>query len=270
MKLEAGDRLRSLYSSDGGITAAFTTKVDDYAAARPPYPHQLLSFFSDVVGVMKGARVVDVGAGTGLFTAALLEHGYDVLAIEPNERMRRAADDRLSGSARYASAPGSAEAIPVDTGSADLIAAAQAFHWFDLERARMEFLRVLKPRACVALVWNDRVTADPLHQALDRIFAEFGGEKRKAVVSHETQRQVPRFFGRCIPAELHWPHEHVLSAAGLQSLVFSRSYMPALESEQGLEAARATAKVFQQFASDGQVAVRYTAVAFVGRPDAAN
>ncbi len=58
-------------------------------------------------------------------------------------------------------------------GSVDLIAAAQAFHWFDLERARAEFLRVLRPDAPVALVWNDRVLADPLHQALNEVFAQF-------------------------------------------------------------------------------------------------
>jgi SAM-dependent methyltransferase len=269
METEPGKRLRALYASDGGVTAVFSAKVDDYVAARPPYPKELFAFFSGVVGVKKGARVVDVGAGTGLFTEGLLDHGYDVLAVEPDTGMRRAADDRLRRFAGYSSAAGSAEAIPVAAGSVDFIVAAQAFHWFDLERARTEFLRVLKPGGNVALVWNDRVLTDPLHQALDEIFAEYGGPKRKALVAHETQREVPRFFGSCIPAELRWPHEHALSEAGLQSLVFSRSYMPGPDSEQGQEAAKAVALVFRRFSSGGLVPVRYTAVAFVGRPDAA-
>lgn len=269
MEREAGKRLRSLYSSDGGVTEAFTSKVDDYVAARPPYPPQLFAFFRDVVGVEKGARVVDVGAGTGLFTAGLLDHGYEVIAVEPNEGMRRAADDRFREVAGYSSVPGSAEAMPVAAGSAGLVTAAQAFHWFDMEKARAEFLRVLRPDGCVALVWNDRVLADPLHQALDEIFATFGGQKRQALVSHETQRDVPRFFGRCIPAELRWPHEHVLREAGLQSLVFSRSYMPAPDSEPGKEASKAVTQVFRRFARDGRVPVRYTALAFVGRPEPA-
>lgn len=267
MEPEAGKRLRSLYSSEGGVTAAFTSKVGDYVAARPSYPRQLFAFFSDLVGVKPGALVVDVGAGTGLFTAGLLNHGYEVLAVEPDEGMRQAADERLRGLAGYASALGTAEALPVAAGSVDFIAAAQAFHWFDLDGARTEFLRVLKPEAPVALVWNDRVLADSLHQALDEIFAEFGGQKRKALVSHETQREVPRFFGRCIPAELRWPHERVLSETGLQSLVFSRSYMPGPGSELGKEAAKATTQVFQHFASGGLVPVRYMALAFVGRPN---
>ena len=267
MEPEAGKRVRSLYSADGGGTAAFTSKVDDYVAARPPYPRELFAFFSDVVGVRKGARVVDVGAGTGMFTAGLLDHGYEVLAVEPNEGMRRAADDRFHDVPGYSSAPGSAEAMPVPANSVDFVVAAQAFHWFDMERARTEFLRVLRPDARVALVWNDRVLADPLHQALDEMFAEFGGQKRKAMVSHEMQRDVPRFFGSCVPAELRWPHEHLLSEPGLQSLVFSRSYMPGRDSEQGKEAEKAATHVFRRFARGGLVPVRYTALAFVGRPE---
>jgi len=267
---KTGKRLHSLFAADGGATAAFTSKVDDYVAARPPYPRQLFAFFSEVVGIKKGARVIDVGAGTGLFTAGLLEHGYEVLAVEPNEGMRRASDDLLRGHAGYCSAPGSAEVLPVAAGSADFITAAQAFHWFDLERARTEFLRVLRPGGRVALVWNDRVLADSLHQALDGIFAEFGGKKREALVSRETQREVPRFFGSCTHAQLQWPHEQVLSEAGLQSLVFSRSYMPVPNSEQGMEVAKATTQVFRRFAAGGLVPLRYTALAFVGRPHGAD
>jgi hypothetical protein len=77
---------------------------------------------------------------------------------------------------------------------------------------------------------------------------------------------VPAFFGRRVPAELRWPHEQRLDETGLQSLVFSRSYMPARDSERGEQAAQAVAQVFRQFAQAGAVAVRYTAVAFVGRP----
>src|SRR5690606_23872255 len=97
MNVEPGERLRSLYSADGGVTTIFTSKVGDYVAARPPYPRQLFAFLRDVVGVRQGARVLDVGAGTGLSSAGLLEHGYEVLAVEPNPDMRRAAEDRFRG-----------------------------------------------------------------------------------------------------------------------------------------------------------------------------
>lgn len=248
------------------MTEVFTSKVGDYVAARPAYPPQVFAFFSSVVGVTRGSLVADVGAGTGLFSAGLLEHGYNVTAVEPNEGMRRAAEARFRDTPGYSSAPGSAEAMPLPDSSVDFITAAQAFHWFDVGRARSEFLRVLRPGAVVALVWNDRLHGDPLHDALDEIFAEFGGEKRNALVARETKRKVPEFFGSCTPAELRWPHEQVLSASGLESLVFSRSYMPERDSDRGHEAAKALTHVLQRFGAGGTLAVKYTAVAFVGRP----
>lgn len=263
---EPGNRIRSMFSAGAGVTETFTSKVDDYVSARPSYPPQLFAFFSGTVGVKSGALVVDVGAGSGLFTAGLLEHGYRVLAVEPNEPMRLEADARFRDVPCYSSAAGSAEALPLADGSADFITAAQAFHWFDVERARAEFLRVLRPGAPVALVWNDRVLADPLHQALDEVFAEFGGERRSALVAHETQREVPAFFGGNLPAELRWPHEQRLTEVGLLSLAFSRSYMPDRGSERASAVEKAVTGVFRRFAEGATVAVRYTTIAFVGRP----
>lgn len=268
MPSDGGKRLRSLYSASGGVGEVFASKVDDYAAARPSYPPQLFEFLRSVVGVNQGARVADVGAGTGLFTTGLLHLGYEVLAVEPSEGMRRAADARLGGVPGYSSAHGCAEAMPLPDGSVDLVTAAQAFHWFDTERARAEFLRVLKPGGRVALVWNDRVLADPLHGALDEVFTAFGGRKRQALVTHEADRDLRGFFGSCLPAELHWPHAQFLTEDGLQDLAFSRSYMPGRDTAPGRRAAQALVQVFQRFAEGGTVAVRYTARAFVGRPRA--
>ena len=268
MEANKGEHLRSLYSSAGGVTEVFTAKVDDYVAARPTYPREIFDFFRSVVGIGNGTLVADVGAGTGLFTTGLLEHGYRVVAIEPSAGMREAADARLGHVPGYSSAAGTAEAMPLPDGSIDFITAAQAFHWFDADRARTEFLRVLRPGARVALVSNDRVLEDPLHQALDRFFEEFGGEKRRALVAHEGARNWAAFFGTSRPAVLQWPHEQRLTERGLESLVFSRSYMPESSSERGREAARAVGHIFRRFATHGSVAVRYTAVAYVGGLDA--
>lgn len=108
--------------------------------------------------------------------------------------------------------------------------------------------------------------ADPPHQALDEIFAEFGGERRSALVAHETQREVPAFFGRNLPAELRWPHEQRLTEAGLLSLAFSRSYMPDRGSDRAGAVAQAVADVFRRFAEGPTVTLRYTTLVFVGRP----
>lgn len=263
---DTGAELRSLYAPDGGVGEIFSSKVADYVASRPDYPPQLFDALRDACALQPGAMVADIGAGTGLLTQGLLERGYQVCAIEPNAPMRAAADQRLERFPGYRSAAGCAEAMPVPAASVDLITAAQAFHWFEIGAARAEFLRVLRPRGQVALIWNDRVLTDPLHVALNAIFAHFGGAKRGALVAHEERGDVPAFFAGAVTQEWRWPHEHGLDAAGLLSLVFSRSYMPERNSPRGQEACEQVLHLFERLASNARVAVRYTTVAMLGRP----
>jgi len=264
--IDTGAELRALYQPQGGVGAIFSPKVADYVASRPDYPAQLFDALRAACNLTPDAVVADIGAGTGLLTQGLLAQGYDVTAIEPSAAMRAAADQALGQFAHYRSAGGSAEHIPLPDASVDLITAAQAFHWFDVDVARAEFLRVLKPHRQVALVWNDRVLTDPLHIALNALFAQYGGSKREALVAHEDRRHVAAFFGATAPQQWSWPHAHHLDAAALQSLVFSRSYMPDKDSPLGQQACVELREIFERLAVDGLVAVRYTTIAIVGRP----
>lgn len=264
---DTGAQLRSLYAPQGGTRQIFSSKVTDYVASRPDYPAALFDALRAECRLQPGAVVADIGAGTGLLTQGLLAQGYTVTAIEPSDNMRAAADAALARYPGYSSASGTAEHIPLPNSSVDLITAAQAFHWFDITVARAEFLRVLKPQGHVALIWNDRVSTDPLHAALDEIFAEYGGAKRGAMLAHDERSQVPAFFGAAKPLELTWPHAHQLTEEGLLSLVFSRSYMPARDSAAGQQASQQVRELFRSLAADGHVAVRYTTVAIIGRPE---
>ncbi len=262
-----GAQLRSLYEPQGGTGQIFSSKVNDYVASRPDYPAALFDALRATCHLLPGAVVADIGAGTGLLTQGLLAQGYTVTAIEPSDNMRAAADQALAQRfAGYSSASGTAENLALPDASADLITAAQAFHWFDIQAARVEFLRVLKPQGQVALIWNDRVLTDPLHVALDAIFAEYGGAKRGAMLAHDERSEVPAFFGSSTPLELTWPHAHQLNEEGLLCLVFSRSYMPARDSATGRDASQQVRELFQGLATKGHVAVRYNTVAIIGRP----
>ena len=263
---DTGDQLRSLYEPEGGATAVFSTKVADYSVSRPDYPAALFETLGDICKLSADAVVADVGAGTGLLTQGLLHKCYHVIAVEPNAAMRTACDHFLGKFPRYRSVEGSAESMPLEDFSVDLITAAQAFHWFKIEAARTEWLRVLKPQGSVALIWNDRIREDPLHVALDAIFTEFGGAKRAALAAHEKRNNISEFFGSTIPLQFSWPHKHLLDEEGLASLVLSRSYMPERDSDAGKEVRTRVHEVFGRFAEAGVVAVRYQTVANVGRP----
>lgn len=126
---------------------SFGGVADTYARYRPGYPDEAVRW---LVGTSPG-RVLELGAGTGLLSKRIAALGHEVLACDPAPGMLR----HLAKSAPQARPLQSrAEAIPLPTSSVDVVAAAQAFHWFDAERALPEIARVLRPGGVLALVWN--------------------------------------------------------------------------------------------------------------------
>jgi SAM-dependent methyltransferase len=261
--------LHSLFTQTGGVTGAFTSKVDDYVASRPDYPSTLFDALRASGALFGGARIADIGAGTGLLTRQLLERGYAVTAVEPNAAMRAAADQLLSSRHGYRSIGASAEATTLADDSIDLITVAQAFHWFEVAAVRREWLRILKPHGRVALVWNTRPLDDPLQQAIDDVLDEFGGVRHTVLAAQQELSTVPPFFAGAPFEELKLPHAHRLVRDAFLSLVFSRSSMPDRNTAAGSRAERVIAHLFELFAESGAVTVNYLTVAFVGRPNPA-
>lgn len=260
-------KLATAYAESGGLKQIFSSKVADYVASRPDYPAALFDVLIELGGLSSAASVVDVGAGTGLLSQGLLERGVPVLGVEPNVEMRAAATALLSGYRNFSCLPGSAEDLPLAASSADLVCAAHAFHWFDLPKTREEFLRVLKPSGQVALIWNDRLLTDPLHQGLNLIFERFGGAKREALIAHENRRDIDGFFGPTGVDHREFPHEHSISAAALQSLVMSRSYMPPPRSDEAQQAREATARLLAELGFGDMITIRYVTHVYLGRPE---
>jgi SAM-dependent methyltransferase len=257
--------LRAAYAADGGSRAVFSAKVTDYMASRPDYPEALFDLLVQRCPPAAPSQVVDLGAGTGLFTQGLLARGYPVLAVEPNPAMRAAADARLGSRAGYRSAEGSAEAVPLPDRSVNLITAAHAFHWFEIDATRRECQRLLVPGGLVALVWNDRVLEDPLHRALDAVHETFGGEQRDALLANEARFRVASFFEDDSRFEsFWWPHEQTLDSDGFTALVFSRSYMPLRHTDAGRQVAADMRRLFEAFAHDDRVIVRYRSKMTIG------
>lgn len=135
------------------MSSRFDPLADDYAAGRPTYPDALYDAVAALAGVpWPGARVVEVGAGTGIATRAMRERGARVLAVDVGPAMLA----RLRAHAPGVPAVlGRAEALPVASGAADLVAFAQAWHWVDVPRAVAEVVRVLRPGGALAVWWND-------------------------------------------------------------------------------------------------------------------
>ena len=261
-------KLATAYAESGGLEQIFSSKVADYVASRPDYPAALFDVLIERGRLSSAASVVDVGAGTGLLSQGLLERGVPVVGVEPNAEMRAAATALLSGYRNFSCLPGSAEHLPLAASSADLVCAAHAFHWFDLQKTREEFLRVLNPSGQVALIWNDRLLTDPLHQGLNRIFERFGGAKRDALIEHENRHGLAEFFDDMGVAHLTFAHEHAINDAALHRLVMSRSYMPTPDSPEATRVREATADLRASLGCEDTIIVRYVTHLYLGRPRA--
>jgi SAM-dependent methyltransferase len=131
----------------------FSKSSEAYDRGRPEYPPTGVRTLRDALGLGPLSRVVELGAGTGKFTRALVEVGLSPIAVEPVAEMRarlRAVDTAVPVVA------GVAEHLPFRSGTLDAVCAAQAFHWFDLTPTLGELSRVLRPGGGVGILWNLR------------------------------------------------------------------------------------------------------------------
>ncbi|HET6968351.1 MAG TPA: class I SAM-dependent methyltransferase [Ornithinibacter sp.] len=138
---------------DDVAARGFGSGATAYEAARPGYPDDAVAVLAETVGIGKGTEVCDLAAGTGKLTRRLLELGARVTAVEPVEAMRAQARSAVP---RASHLDGTAEAIPLEAASVDVVTVAQAFHWFDAPAALGEIARVLRPGGRLALLWNER------------------------------------------------------------------------------------------------------------------
>ena len=128
--------------------ASFGSVATEYAEFRPGYPDDAVEW---LVGHAP-AQVLELGAGTGKLTERLVALGHDVMATDPSEQML---DELTKAVPRVRRTACPAEDLPMANASFDVVVAAQAFHWFDHERALPEIARVLRPGGALALVWNN-------------------------------------------------------------------------------------------------------------------
>ena len=150
---------------------SFETVAEDYERHRPDYPAEAIDWARAQLGLAPGTRVLDVGAGTGKLTRVLVAAGFDIVAVEPGGAML----DQLRLAVPEAEAhEAPAEAIPLPDASVDAAFAAQAFHWFDRERALPELQRVVRPGGGLVLVWNWWDERDPLQAELGSVVGYAG------------------------------------------------------------------------------------------------
>jgi ubiquinone/menaquinone biosynthesis C-methylase UbiE len=201
---------------------SFGAAADLYDSSRPSYPREAVRWMLGDVPL----RVADLGAGTGIFSRLVASLGHDVVAVEPDDDMRARLAETSPGVAVLA---GSAEALPLQDASVDAVVAAQAYHWFDNDEARLEITRVLKPSGVFAPIWNIRDESVDWVGALSSA-AMLEGDGTTAHEYKKPNYQFGPLFSSVERAE--FPHSTPQTTETLLALIHSRSlYLIADEAE---------------------------------------
>lgn len=235
--------------------ARFAATADDYDAARPGYPHALREW---VLGRLPAppATVLDVGCGTGIASRLFAVGGSRVVGVDPSLPMLAKAVRRGGGPA-YAG--GEVAALPVAGGAVDLVTCAQAFHWFDRDRALAEFRRVLRPGGACAAFWNRRA-ATPFNEAYERLLRRASREYGVVPDTAEGLAAVRTAAGLSALDERCFPNVQWLDAAGLHARAWSSSYVAhGVDDPEAFDAALDA--LFVEHARGGRLAVVYETVA---------
>jgi SAM-dependent methyltransferase len=191
---------------------SFGAAAAAYDAHRPSYPAEALEWALGSTPL----RVVDLGAGTGIMTRVLVGLGHEVVAVEPDERMREQLARTTPG---VTALEGTGESIPLPDGSVDAVVCAQSYHWFEPERAHPEIARVLRPGGVLAPVWNLRDEDVPWIAEFTRLAH---GPSSKGYVGREDYSSFGPLF---TPADMRiFRHVVRMTTEDLLALITTRSY----------------------------------------------
>jgi SAM-dependent methyltransferase len=235
-------------------TQRFGSRAKAYAAFRPSYPPEAIDAALDGLGDPNALTIADVGAGTGISARLFARRGAMVIAIEPNARMREAAEH----DPRVSFADGTGECTQLADASVDAVVACQAFHWFATPEAMREFRRVARRRA--VLLQYERDESDSFTKEYGDVVRAYATDDTEAL-----RRRALEIFASFPDARVtRSAHAFAqgLNRAELIGRAGSASYLP----QSGPDATRLQDDLnalFDRYERDGHVELAMVAFAIV-------
>ncbi len=246
-------------------TKRFSNRVENYVKYRPSYPPAVINLLEAECGLTPESVIADLGSGTGILSELFLKHGNRVFGVEPNREMRAASDRLLAKYSKFLSIDATAEATTLSNASVNFITAGQAFHWFDRERARPEFKRILKPHGWVVLAWNGyRVASSSLMTAYQDLVIRYGTDYSE-VMREIVSRDLESFYapGDCQCARFEF--QQVFDFKGLKGRLLSSSYAPEPSHPNFEPMLRELREIFDANQEDGKVVFHYETELYYGQ-----
>lgn len=249
-----------------GYTTIFNNRAEDYSKARPGYSEKVLDLLCGEL-LKSGDIIADVGSGTGIFSKALLERGFAVFGVEPNDEMRKQAEKMLCENKLFTSVAASAENTTLQSNSIDVVTAASAFHWFDAERFHLECLRILKQDGFLFVVYNVRDYQDAFtleqHKLCLRFCPGFSSLK------HGLEKSIPKLEAM-LGSNLHtvqYDYPLTYSKENFIRRSLSSSYAPEKGTVEYDAYVNGLKMLLQEYAPDrDEITVPNLSVVYWGRP----
>jgi ubiquinone/menaquinone biosynthesis C-methylase UbiE len=247
-------------------TQRFSSRVENYIKYRPGYPNGVVETLRSECGLTADSIVADVGSGTGILTEMFLRNGNAVYGVEPNREMREAAERLLRDYPRFHSVAARAEETTLDDAGVDFVTAGQAFHWFDREKTRREFSRILKPRGWGALIWNERVTTTtPFLAAYEQLLKDYSTDYEQVDHRRIDDEVIRDFFDSNDFRLKQFKNIQVFDYDGVKGRLLSSSYAP----EEGLPnyepMLAELERIFQTYQDEGRVVFEYVTQMYYGQ-----
>jgi ubiquinone/menaquinone biosynthesis C-methylase UbiE len=246
-------------------TKRFSNRVDNYVKYRPDYPKEILAFLENEIAFNKDFIVTDIGSGTGIFSQLFLENGNTVFGVEPNTPMRDKSEELLKKYSLFKSIDGTAEQTTLQNESVDLITAAQAFHWFDIQKTKTEFKRILKPTGYCCLIWNERLNTSPFSKAYDNMLLEYSTDYAKVDHKNIDDKKIEAFFSPNKVIKQSFNNKQVFDFDGLKGRLLSSSYTPDENHPKHKPMIESLKNIFTLFKQNNTVQFDYETKLYVGK-----
>jgi SAM-dependent methyltransferase len=246
----------------------FSNRVADYVRYRPGYPAELIPLLKTWADLRAEHTVADIGFGTGLLSKLFLDFGNRVVGVEPNAEMRAAGEEFLREYPKFTSVAGSAEATTLPSDSVDFVAAAQAFHWFQMPAARDEFRRILRSEGRVLVIWNERLLDETAFlREYEALLLRFGTDYARVSESYPRAEQMLEFYAPNDFTSHSLPNFQQFDFDGLSGRLRSSSYAPPPGHPQFEPMMKELRKLFDSHQKGGVVRMEYRTRVYAGKLD---
>jgi len=175
------------------------------------------------------------------------------------------ATELLNDHAAFTAVPGTAENTTLPNNSVDAVMAGQAFHWFNAEKSRMEFTRILKPHGLVALIWNERRTDSPFEQEYDVLINRYGNDYVQVKHRNIEQDDIAAFFAPFTMELKEFSNQQVFDLEGLKGRLLSSSYVPLQGESKHNEMIAGLKALYDKYQQAGVITISYDTRVYAGR-----